>query len=1249
MRSIYSHDVDVLASLKPVGSALYDSRSAPSGCLENTRTDVLDKLLSWADESSQRMSIFWLAGLAGTGKSAIAKTFCERLARPHTLFASFFASQSSADCRDPFNIIHTFAYELAIAQPAFCSHIISVLRSHPHIHERPMKEQIERLLADCFAGQLDGRTVVLVIDALDECEKIGRIEGGALIPLLADALRDYPVKLLVTSRQETTLVGMFNSLTHVPLRLHEIETTAVEADVRRILETGFADIRRDHGLTELLWPSQEELDALVRLTGHFLIFAATALRYIGDDRFTPMDQLREVLARDTTLEGEAPYAQIDALYQGILHTATRDGAGRVNLRLCRRIGSLLRTIALLEEPLSVPALAQIMGTPTNEVAKDVGALAAVLLVADDGSNGTSAPVQIFHPSLRDFLLDPQRCYDDHFAVISPQHDHDLAQRCLLIMNQLLVRNICRIDNFTTANSKISDLDARILEFVPGALQYACGAWPVHLMAGDCPDGTLRAALLEFSHSHLLHWLELMSLLGLLSVTAERLTTLSPWFRAVLMRVQLERDLEEWKTASNLLNDACRMLCIYYIPIELHALQVYYSALTTMPLCTLAELPRGDSNSIPRLLSARDSGWGSALSVMEGHTAHVTSVTFSPDASRVVSGSFDKTVRIWNTSTGRLLAVCEGHTSRVWSVALSPDGTQMASGSEDSTVRIWDTRTGVQLTVLNHETYVLSVAFSPHAPQIASGSLDMAVRLWDTRTGTLLALCEGHKSWVKSVAFSFDGSVIGSASSDWTVRIWDPCDSGRSSVVLGGHSAVVNSVAFAHNRTELVSASEDATMRVWDFRSRIGHVSVVLRGHEYGKGVLSAVFTPDDSHVISGSSDHTVRIWNARTGEQLATLDGHIAGVRSVGSSPDGCHIVSGSMDHMIIVWDWNSAEWRMCNQPPPASENQDGLGLVECVDFSSCGTRIVSGHRDESFVRLWDAGTGNQITIYKGHQSSVRCVAFSRDARRIASGSRGTLRVWNTGVNADDAEAAVLSCEGLVGSVAFSPDGALIVSASKETVTVWDMEKKGQPTVLAGHVGGIHSVVFSPSGAWIASASVWSSVMLWDARTFQQAVAISMERTLGSLVSVAFPDNDEFLQALTSRGRVIKWKLHRDICTQHGARLCQHGARLCQSQSCLLAEPSHIAERLLVTNLTSKAPYASDREIAIIWDQGTGWLSCVSANGDSQLPMCWLPTERRSSIFTSRGSKVVVGGKLRGMTILDFADTVAVLQGLGVV
>jgi hypothetical protein len=239
-------------------------------------------MLTWVEEPSQGMSIFWLAGLAGTGKSTIAKTFCEQLAAKSILMATFFASRNSAERRDPFNIIHTLAYELSVTDTRIRLHVLSAIRSPPDIMQRPMQEQIERLLAVSLSQAQSGRTLVLIIDALDECDKIGRVEGGTLILSLAEALRNLPVKLLVTSRQAKSLEGMFKSLAHIPLRLHEVAAEIVEPDVRQIFETGFVEIRREHQLTADWWPSQEDMNTLVALTGSFFIFAATALRYIGD-------------------------------------------------------------------------------------------------------------------------------------------------------------------------------------------------------------------------------------------------------------------------------------------------------------------------------------------------------------------------------------------------------------------------------------------------------------------------------------------------------------------------------------------------------------------------------------------------------------------------------------------------------------------------------------------------------------------------------------------------------------------------------------------------------------------------------------------------------------------------------------------------------------------------------------------------------------------------------------------------------
>jgi hypothetical protein len=521
--------VDTLNTLRPVSSAYYDSLDSPSGCLDGTREDILLQMVTWTRETSPTMSIFWLAGLAGTGKSAITKSYCEMVSSSDLILATFFASRNSADRRDPFNIIRTFAYELAVAHPQIRSHVLAAIRSPPDIMQRPMREQIDRLLAQPLSLVLQrGHSLVIVVDALDECSKIDRVEGGILIPLLAEALRNLPVKLLVTSRQEKSLVGMFDSLTHIPLRLHEVASDAVEPDVRRIFDAGFEEIRREHELTNELWPLEEDMQSLVRLTGRFFIFAATALRYIGDTRFTPAEQLTQVLARGATLDGEAPYAQIDALYTNIIQAAICDNSGNSNPRLRRRVGDLIRTVTLLEEPLSVASLALLLGISEVDVAKDVSALAAVFLLIKDSENSLPATVRIFHPSLRDFLWDSQRCQDSDFLVRSTEHHHALAHRCLLIMNKFLTQDICCLQNPSRPNSDIEDLAERLFIHVPGALQYACVFWPAHLTAGMSPSDDMCTVLIQFCREHLLHWLELLSLLTQLQAAAHHLPSVVSW-------------------------------------------------------------------------------------------------------------------------------------------------------------------------------------------------------------------------------------------------------------------------------------------------------------------------------------------------------------------------------------------------------------------------------------------------------------------------------------------------------------------------------------------------------------------------------------------------------------------------------------------------------------------------------------------------------------------------------------------------
>ena len=195
-----------------------------------------------------------------------------------------------------------------------------------------------------------------------------------------------------------------------------------------------------------------------------------------------------------------------------------------------------------------------------------------------------------------------------------------------------------------------------------------------------------------------------------------------------------------------------------------------------------------------------------LSPLRGHGGSIRSVSFSPDGSKIISGSDDGTIRVWNASTGigmlpplrgqfillhsrlmvddmtirvwdatTMLPPLRGHSGPIRSVAFSSDGTKIVSGSDDKTIRVWDASTGIEMLppLRGHDNWIRSVAFSPDGLKIISGSDDNTIRVWDATTGVeVLPPLQNHDKFVFSVTFSPDGSKLISRSSDGTIRLWD---------------------------------------------------------------------------------------------------------------------------------------------------------------------------------------------------------------------------------------------------------------------------------------------------------------------------------------------------------------------------------------------------------------------------------------------------------------------------------------------
>ncbi|KAL2782465.1 hypothetical protein BJX66DRAFT_351159 [Aspergillus keveii] len=797
-------------SLHAVEEASFESyRAEDEGeCLQGTRTELLAEIARWGASRSSPC-IFCLEGMAGTGKSTISRTAAAEFRRQGILAASFFFKRGAGDQGNARRLFSTIAWQLASKIPSFAGRVQQAVDREPDISTKIIEKQFEQLLLQPLRllglSEHGKPCYVIIIDALDECEGEGDVETILrLLPTVVE-VQSISLRFFLTSRPEHAALHGFRRLQGKDrqyLILHTIPEPIITRDISLFLEHRFAKLRENRPSLPEGWPGKDRQQTLVAIAIPLFIFAATVCRFLEDPHWPPEERLVEFLADPATRSA----SEMKRTYLPILNQLLKGQNEADSNKLKQEFREILGVIVLLARPLSANSLTTLLDKRKSTIKARVESFRSVLSVTEDDD----IPVTTLHSSFRDFLFDPE-C---KFRIYESEMHGNIASHCFRIMNTLR-ENICNLPSYGTQRAQIPN--SVIKEHLPEELRYSCRYWAHHLHQSEA--NTLQTEALSFLKCHFLHWLETMSLIGLISEAVSAINALHSKYEASL-------DGE----SSEFLYDAKRFILANIYITNLAPLQVYCSALVFAPTySTIRGMFKARQRWIKSLPQVEKS-WSAELQTLEGHPNSVCSVAFSADGLTVASGSADCMIKLWDAKTGSEVRTLQGHQKWVNSVAFSADSLTVASGSADCTIKLWDAKTGLE---------VISVAFSADGLMVASGSWDRTIKLWDAKTGLEVRTLQGHQNWVNSVAFSADGLMVASGSADCTIKLWD-AKTGLEVHTLQGHQKWVNSVAFSADGLIVASGSQDRTIKLWD--AKTGLEERTLQGHQ--NWVNSVAFSAD---------------------------------------------------------------------------------------------------------------------------------------------------------------------------------------------------------------------------------------------------------------------------------------------------------------------------------------------------------------------------------------------------------------------